>query len=399
MTANFALRKTESIMRISHRVPLLATALFCVLQWTLSSGFSRSASKPSNTVHQTKVHEPLGTALIDYSTATEFIKEHYGIDHYFGEDVRRVQSVYDARKGVLNFVDDIHDNLHTVRIEPARLNGCGFALVSAPSQVQEFENLQDVQRHYVKEVKDIIPNALGVSKDDIEALVLWHPTLRGEELSVGSRSEDRPGLGPIASRAHIDTDVGAYGLEGVCNLVDKNRVDASVENEDDNTAVSIKDDLMKACGDRRRMLLLNLWRPLVPVHSAPLGLLATKYESGSGIFPNVAPSRGSSQWYIFSNMQPDECLIFKQYDRRLDKQSDIWHCALDVHEAVPSQDSAVGKRKRKSFDIKAMVVLKEQVPKELDRLEAAVSPALTWEESGEFCNLQARQLKARDESI
>lgn len=151
------------------------------------------------------------------------------------------------------------------------------------------------------------------------------------------------------------------------------------------------------------MLLLNIWRPVVPVSSAPLGLLATHYDVGeyashSVVFPNIAPSRDTSLWYIFSNMQPEECLIFKQFDRRLDKQSDIWHCALDVQEKACRIDEIDNREKRKSFDIKAMVILNEKVSSDLDRLEAAVPPAMTWEESGEFCDAQAQRLKSQSKS-
>ena len=363
---------------------------------------------------------PIGTALIDYTTANEFIEEHYRIPDYFGEDERRVEPVYDIRKGVFSYLktkndsgddDDTSSSSSSIQLEPAKLDDCGFQVFTAPTKVQDFEDLQDVQANYIQELQDLIPKALGVTQDEVESLVLWHPTLRGEELSVGSRLDDRPGLGPIASRAHIDTDVGAFGLEGVCNLVDKNRVDAlppqngDNDNDDDCTAattkkdVRIKDDLMKACDDRRRMLLLNIWRPLVPVSSAPLGVLAAKYDASSpqdAVFPNLAPCRKMSQWYIVSNMQPDECLIFKQYDRRLDKMSDMWHCALNVQmKSDTIMEYSSPKLPRKSFDIKAMVVLKEKVPAELDRLAKALRPRLTQEESGEFCNEQAQRLKSQ----
>ncbi|KAG7355679.1 hypothetical protein IV203_000365 [Nitzschia inconspicua] len=386
-------------MRSVHRIPFLIAALY-LLQWRIASGFSQekyflSKSTLVGADDNTRIFEPLGTAVIDYSTATEYIQEHYGIQNYFGKEIRRTQPVYDARKGVLPHCDPKQAG----HLEPARLENCGFELFMAPTQVQDFQNLQEVQKYYVKELEDLIPKALGVSKDDIETLVFWHPTLRGEELSIGSRSEDHPGLGPIASRVHIDTDVGAYGLDAVCNLVDKNRVDALNDSKDCNLvgSVSIKDSLFNSFHDRRRMLLLNIWRPLVPVSSAPLGLLATKYDRNGtvpGVFPNVAPSSEDSHWYIFSNMRPEECLIFKQYDRRLDKQSDIWHCALNVQETKGSSNE--GRRgKRISFDIKAFVVLREHVPQKLDRLEAAIPPALTWEESGEFCDNQAHRLNAQ----
>jgi hypothetical protein len=381
--------------------------LFFLIQWSSLRGFSVSTTSSTTTsatissvitTHydddiscNNNVMKPMGSAIIDYSTATEFIEEHYNIPLYFGEQIRRKEWIYDGRKGII--VD--HKNMYGSSV---KLDECGFQLFKAPTQVSNFEDMHQVQKYYINELEKLIPKALGVTEEDIEKLVLWHPTLRGEEISVGPRLDDRPGLGPIAGKAHIDTDVGAYGLDGVCSLVNNNRVDATTKSLGKDE--SIKDDLMKACEDGRRMILLNLWRPLVPVSSAPLGLLAIQYDTSSfkpeqAVFPKVSPSPEMSHWYIFSNMQPDECLIFKQYDRRLDKMSDIWHCALKI------QEESLGASKphvpRSSFDIKAMVVLKEQVPPHLDRFEATTRPILTWEESGEVCNAQAQRLKEEQE--
>jgi hypothetical protein len=107
------------------------------------------------------------------------------------------------------------------------------------------------------------------------------------------------------------------------------------------------------------MILINLWSPLVPVSSAPLGLLAIKYDTSSvkpeqAVFPKVSPSPEMSHWYIYSNTQPDECLIF--------------NCALTIQEE--NQGASKPHVPRSSFDIRAMVVLREQVPSHLDRFEA-----------------------------
>ena len=371
--------------------------LVFLIQWSTFRGFSVSTTTttttPSVSDTNTNIVKPMGSAIVDYSTATEFIEEHYNIPLYFGEQIQRKESIYDGRKGVV--VD--HKNMYG---SAAKLDECGFQLFKAPTQVSNFEDMNEVQKYYINELENLIPKALGVTQEDIEKLVLWHPTLRGEEISVGPRLENRPGLGPIAGKAHIDTDVGAYGLDGVCNLVDKNRVDATTSSLSKDQ--SIKDDLMKACEGGRRMILLNLWRPLVPVSSAPLGLLATKYDTSSvkpeeAVFPKVSPSPEMSHWYIFSNMQPDECLIFKQYDRRLDKMSDIWHCALRIQEENQGLSKPLQVLPRRSFDIKAMVILKEKVPSHLDRFEATTRPRLSWEESGEHCNVQAQRLKEEQE--
>jgi hypothetical protein len=89
----------------------------------------------------------------------------------------------------------------------------------------------------------------------------------------------------------------------------------------------------------------------------------------------------------------------------MDKLSDIWHCALTVHRLLVDEEGTTNKSNqqtrqpnvpRKSFDIKAMVVLKETVPSNLDRFQAATRPLLTWEESGVFCNAQAQRLRGEE---
>lgn len=407
---------------------LLVVVLFLALhQWdcrpvvdafstvSVSGRPSRDADNVDVPIH------PIGRATIDYSTASEYIQEHYNITDYFGRSFdaegvashRRQEYVFDARKGILIDGDeDSPDGKKGISMRPASFDDCGFQLFHAPTKVRNFCDMDDIRQQYVKELKEsLIPRALGfVDGDGIESITLWHPVVRGEDGSLEPRSDERPSMGPVASRAHIDTDVGAYGLEGVCNLVDKNRVDAvDVPSATDDpgrstsaSKTSITDELMAACEGCRRVILLNLWRPMVPVKSSPLGILATRYDPAiplqRAVFPLAAPDTSStSRWYIFSDMQPDECLVFKQYDRRLDKISDLWHCALpDLSEAHPSDVALAGwstNQPRKSFDIKAMIVLKERVPSHLDRSNVARPPQLTLEESGEFCNSQARRLE------
>jgi hypothetical protein len=389
----------------SFQVYLLITAMYAfilAISFLCTNTFVFSLNGPKTLSHfpDSSPLKPVGFAFVDYSTATEYVEEHYNIPKYFGEELRRNEPIFNARQGVLEYTDG-----HQIKVAPPSLDKCGFQLFSAPTQVQNYQSLKEIQLHYVDELKTLIPRALGVLAQNIESITIWHPTLRGEEISVGSRMENQPGLAPIASRVHIDTDVNAFRLEGLCNMVDKNRVDStSTASRSDKVKIdSIKAALMKDCEDHRRFILLNIWRPIVPCMSAPLGLLATKYDLSlspqEAVFPKAAPCPKISQWYIFSNMQPDECIVFKQYDRRSDKISDVWHCALHVqHDDKQCEDLSTTTNPRKSFDIKAMVVLKEGVPPYLDRLEQPTLPVLTWEESGEFCDSQAKRLKAESRS-
>jgi hypothetical protein len=320
------------------------------------------------------------------------------------------------------------------------LNECGFELFCSPTKVSNFRNLTELKEIYEPELSELIPKALGLigGSDQVLGLYFWHPVMRGEEVSLGARTNEESATGPIASRAHIDTDVGAYGVDGLCNLVDKNRLlnTPLVPGQDtEESRTSIYEEVLDMCQDenRYRVLLLNIWRPLVPVSSAPLGILATKYKNSmitkkpvslngssdveddsnghvshlepstrTSIFPTAVPdfTNNASRWYIFSDMQPDECLIFKQYDRRADKMSDLWHCALSIDRDDDGHDNDIDLNRhdrlpRKSFDIKAMVILKENVPVHLDRFELSIRPQLSLEESGDFCNYQASRLGIR----
>jgi hypothetical protein len=418
-------------------------------------------------------HRPFGTATVDYSTANEYVREHYNIPDYFGlsdglEDggtgigavapattCRRLEHVFDGRRGILTEDDggerdgDVGNHNNGSRcttgttIRPAILDDCGFQLFHAPTSVRNFHDMDDVRRHYVRELKEsLIPRALGVgNEDEIESITLWHPVLRGEDLAQEPRSDvdGRPSTGPVASQVHIDTDVGAYGWKRIVDLVNRNRVDSAARPgaEDcgggcsgsptttatttkttpftHNTKAGLMDDPATAADELGlRVVLLNVWRPLVHVTRAPLGILATRYDPalppGGAFFPLAAPDTSTptgSRWYIFSDMQPDECLVFKQFDRRSDKVSDLWHCALPDFTPTSEQgrddddpaDSSAGppptNQPRRSFDIKAMVILKERVPSHLDRFRVARRPELTLEESEALCNSRGGRVGIR----
>ncbi len=235
----------------------------------------------------------------------------------------------------------------------------------------------------------MIPQALEINEEDIERVFFWHPMIRGEQLTPRHRSESQPAFASAASMVHIDTDVGAYGMDGILELVTKNLVDPqSVMMSNNHDPFSTLKQQPLSISSNQRFVFLNIWRPLVPVRSRPLAIWAVKYNETNGMFPKHQPYLDTSRWYIFPNMEPSECLIFKQYDRRLDQSCDFWHTSLDI-----LSKSADGLPLRKSFDMKAIVILKEKVPPQLDRLAASITPGLTLDESANFCAQQAKRRK------
>lgn len=324
----------------------------------------------------------LGQATIDYSGASEFIEEHYSISNYFGADpTRREEPIFDAREGVLVSSSDQDGGVSHLHVPS--LQNCGFACIEAPTDVQDFEDLEQVQRIYAKELKELIPRALEVDPGQVESISFWHPMVRGEAITPRHRSQDQPAVATAAQMVHIDTDVGAYGLEGILGLVQNNLL-----SQNSTTTASFDREAIhkQLAVEQRRFLFLNTWRPLTPVKSRPLAIWATRYPKENGMFPTMRPHLDTSRWYVFPEMQPSECLIFKQYDRRRDAPCDFWHTSVDV---VADEEQGGYYPPRRSFDMKVMVVLKETVEPENDRLAASTAPVLTLEESTEFCGKQA----------
>ena len=333
--------------------------------------------------------QPIGKAILDYSAASEYVEAHYGKRSYFGEPAIREEDIFDARNGVFCYRDKAH--------QPSKLDSSGFELFSYRTQTVDFTNMTQISSVYLQELRTLIPQALGQVEDkEVDSIVFWHPMLRGEDTEIQPRSSHRPSTAGVASMVHMDTDVGAYGLDGVLNLVEKNRI---IEQDCDISVdwMRVRESLLKG---KNRLILLNIWRPILPVKSAPLGIWATKHTNEQNSmalnFPDAIPDLRSCRWYIFSNMQPDEVLIFKQFDRDSTKQADFWHCAINLQDSKNYWN--LHSHPRKSFDVKAMIILNEKVEPTSDRVgrSSTSQPVLlSLEESGEFCNAQGRRRNKR----
>ena len=207
---------------------------------------------------------------------------------------------------------------------------------------------------------------------------------------------------------HIGTDVGAYAnIVDFLDIVDKNKVVHSLSST--NTTNNIRHYTAEDAADaiyhgRNRFVVVNFWRNIEdePVASAPLALLSTRYDDDGGSaghcrsrFPNARPNMEESGWYVFPNVTRDEVIAFYQYDRNSMQPSDIWHCAILSTQHTggggkASLTTTTTTRPRQSFDVRALVVLDESVPRELDRFGPdRTRPILTFEESGCFCDEQA----------
>ena len=335
-------------------------------------------------------------AEIDYSAANEYIRSHYKTQQLSGhsyfsrvdKDGKAMESIYDARKG---FWDD--DGQAGGRLVEPSLMDCGFMLQHAPTTVTiDFKNLEQVQDWYLPQLRSkVIPEAFP--NDKISDIVFWHPMYRGDDqiMSKGNiRESEQEGVLPTANIAplvHIDTDVGGYdSTDEIIRLVANNRLD-DAEQARPFSSEALEDVLASG----RHFCIVNLWRNVnlhQPVLRAPLAVLSTQYTSCDSskrfCFPDAKPDPSTSRWYTFPSMTADECLIFLQYDRDIQRPSDVWHCALaSVKESVAQP--------RRSFDVRALVVFQDDVSPHRDRFaQDRTRPHLTHQESGRFCDDQAK---------
>ena len=331
------------------------------------------------------------TATADYSAANEYVRAHYGEANYFDfvgssavhrfRDGRALQSSYGDERGMMN------EN--------------GLALIESPI-IREFDwaNVDDIRGYYLLELERILLTNLFPSHM-VLMHCFWNPIIRGEALELsrergGSDDIARMPTANIASLVHIDTDVGAYAsIVDFFDIVDKNKVQSSSTRTTDVRQFTVEGASDAICHGRKRFVIVNFWRNIEdePVASAPLALLSTRYDDGGGHcrtgFPNARPNMEESGWYVFPNVTRDEVIAFYQYDRNAVQPSDIWHCAISTHTGG-GKASLTTTRPRRSFDIRALVVLDESVPLELDRFGPdRTRPILTFEESGCFCDKQA----------
>lgn len=121
---------------------------------------------------------------------------------------------------------------------------------------------------------------------------------------------------------------------------------------------------------QRPFSIVNIWRPIKPIQRDPLALMDARSiqddelitvpcsyisPTGGGSVDSemykISPQRAAEhQWWYVSNMQPDEILVFKQFDSRSGVSGRVPHSSF-VDEAVEGK----GLPPRESIEIRAKV--------------------------------------------
>jgi len=223
---------------------------------------------------------------------------------------------------------------HPVQVRDARgmetsLDVEGFALVRHTTDV-DFADPQDFESRYYPEVCRLVQELTGASE-----VFAFMGILRG--------GEDAKGGGPALS-AHVDFNGPAL----------RHWIGRIAPGRGEELAA-------------RRLVNINVWRGTIPVGNYPLAVcdrrsverrdfLSVSLGKPEGGFQEGMPAglnmayNPHHQWYYFSDMQPDEALVFRLYDTG----NPDWQ--MTGHTAFVDPTSRAGSPKRQSFEVRTIAV-------------------------------------------
>jgi len=207
----------------------------------------------------------------------------------------------------------------------------GFDLINSPSQVDNFLDKQQIETVYEKEIEALIKAHTGAYR-----VKIFDHTVRASDPELRESKQVRE----PATLVHNDyTATSGF----VClneNLGDEAQALA-----------------------KTRFQIINIWRPLVdPVENFPLALCDVRSIDENDVVdaerraPNhtgeimLATYNPKHRWFYFSNMRPDEVLLFKTFD-----SIDQGRTTSSIHTAIELPDAPVNAKPRESIESRAFV--------------------------------------------
>ncbi len=225
------------------------------------------------------------------------------------------------------------DDPQPVRIEDARgreaefgLDQNGFALLHAPSQVQDFYSADEVKSVYYPEVERLLRDTLGASR----VFIFDHNV----------RNAGRPGAPGPSRRVHNDHTVNSAPRRV------RDHLGADAE------------ELLK-----HRFGVINVWRPIRgPVLDSPLALCDARSFTDADliasdlVYPHVRGEtsaveyKPNHRWFYFSKMQPEEALLIRVHD-----SADDGRARLSFHTSFENPAAPPDAPPRESIEVRALV--------------------------------------------
>lgn len=216
-------------------------------------------------------------------------------------------------------VDERKVTIHDARPEIGRLSfeRNGFVVVDEPTDVTEFTDKGELAR-YCRQTEALVQRLTGADK-----VVSFGPMLRTS--AGGAHGHNQPAFG-----AHVD-----YGARTVADFTR---------------------DLLPAEEAERRLqgqhMLINVWRPIATVESAPLALCDASTVRREDLFDSeVVGGLGDfkrrslwgfnlawtpdHRWYWVPRIQPREALVFKLFDSNPEAIQFTAHSAFEDPNTPP----------------------------------------------------------------
>jgi hypothetical protein len=228
---------------------------------------------------------------------------------FYPTDRRKSQWPYAAHQVTIRDMRPFRDALS--------LDENGIALVERPSACGNFHDPDEVERVYIPEVKALIAELTGAAK------VITFGTM-----TRTSRKDAAEGNLP-AFGAHVD--YGDYTVRQFAN--------------------EVLGEQKAARWLAGRYMLINVWRPIEVVESAPFAvcdgstvaasdLCDSEVRGGLGdpnrptLYGHAVSFNEKQRWYWVPRMRPDEVLVFRLYDSDPDAVQWAAHSAF-THPDIP----------------------------------------------------------------
>lgn len=188
----------------------------------------------------------------------------------------------------------------------------GFVLAQQDTAVDDFYDPEQVRRIYFPEIEQLVKALTGA-----ETVLVFGEAVRSE--GPEARTDRLP-----ARNAHVDFNEATV-RRFVQMMVEPGKAARLLQ---------------------QRFALINLWRPIRPVEKVPLAVCdATTVSEGDLILGEIGHKPGEEppikmegyniafnpahQWYYFSDMQPEELIVFKLCDSDTDRVQWTAHTAFD----------------------------------------------------------------------
>ena len=221
--------------------------------------------------------------------------------------------------------------IHNVRplIPALALETNGFVVVNQPSGIADYTDADQLAR-YCRDTEALVQQQTGAAK-----VISFGPILRTN--ASGTHGHNQPAFG-----AHID-----YGARTVADFTRQ-----------------ILGDEEAARRLAGRHMLLNVWRPITVVESAPFAVCDASTVQREDLFDSeIVGGLGglnfslwgfnlayqpSHKWYWVPQMQPSEALVFKLFD------SDPHAVQFTAHSAFIDPDTPANAAPRQSIEMRTI---------------------------------------------